>query len=222
MAYGFEAAGPSAEPFYAVAFETELGGMAFCVGPRGLRALTFGHRNAESAQQSLVKSCHLGDSVEHSTACEATQMPRRRGKAGAMQEVPIGQISLGPQFGADRLIERLQAFARGVADDFCDVPVDFDRATDFTRRVWTTCRSIGCGRVCTYAELAARIGAPRAARAVGNALAANRTPLIIPCHRVIACGGRIGRYSAPGGSLMKRRLLALEANPECFGSPACG
>jgi methylated-DNA-[protein]-cysteine S-methyltransferase len=63
----------------------------------------------------------------------------------------------------------------------------------------------------TYGELAAKAGYPGAARAVGNCMAANRIPLLIPCHRVVCAGGRLGSYSAPGGTVTKRRLLALEA-----------
>ena len=63
----------------------------------------------------------------------------------------------------------------------------------------------------TYGELAVAAGQPRAARAVGNCMAGNRVPLIIPCHRVVRAGGDIGPYSAAGGSATKRRLLEMEA-----------
>ena len=63
----------------------------------------------------------------------------------------------------------------------------------------------------SYGEVAAAAGSPGAARAVGQVMAANRTPLIVPCHRVLAAGGKIGGFSAPQGLALKRRLLALES-----------
>ena len=62
-------------------------------------------------------------------------------------------------------------------------------------------------------QLAARAGFPRAARAVGHCMALNRIALVIPCHRVLAAGGRLGGYSASGGIRLKRRLLRMEASP---------
>ena len=109
------------------------------------------------------------------------------------------------------LTRRLQAYASGNSDSFRDVAVDLGRLSRFGRRVLVQCRRITLGRTKSYAELASQAGFPRAARAVGNLLAANRIPLIIPCHRVVLADGRIGSYSAPGGSAMKRRLLALES-----------
>jgi methylated-DNA-[protein]-cysteine S-methyltransferase len=64
--------------------------------------------------------------------------------------------------------------------------------------------------VSTYGDLAAAIGSPGAARAVGSVMARNCFPLIVPCHRVLGAGGSLGGYSAPDGLRMKRRLLAME------------
>ncbi len=108
------------------------------------------------------------------------------------------------------LVRRLQAYAAGRADDIADVPVDPGRQTPFQRRVTASCRAIPPGRTLTYGQLAAKAGSPRAARAVGNCMAANRIPLVIPCHRVVGAGGRLHGYSAAGGLKMKRRLLDLE------------
>jgi methylated-DNA-[protein]-cysteine S-methyltransferase len=108
------------------------------------------------------------------------------------------------------LVTRLQRYAAGNPDAFCDISVDFGQASEFRRRVLNLCRRIPFGRTVSYAELAARAGSPRAARAVGNCMAANPIPLLIPCHRVICADSRIGVYSAPGGTAMKQRLLAME------------
>ncbi len=74
----------------------------------------------------------------------------------------------------------------------------------------------------TYGEIAARLGDPAAARAVGVALGRNPVPVIVPCHRVLAAGGRSGGFSAPGGIATKMRLLAIEdaapgGQPDLFG-----
>ena len=111
----------------------------------------------------------------------------------------------------DSLVQRLQAYTRGTPVDFADVQLDLQRLTDFQRRVVRHCRNIPYGKTVTYGQLAAKAGSPRAARAVGNCMANNRFPLIVPCHRVVSAAGRMGGFSAPGGTRLKERLLALEA-----------
>lgn len=108
------------------------------------------------------------------------------------------------------LVARLQAFARGTPDEFADVPVLLDDLTDFGRRVVGHCRKIGYGKTLTYGQLAAKSGSPGAARAVGNVMANNRIPLVIPCHRVVGSAGSLGGFSAPSGIGMKQRLLEME------------
>ena len=73
-------------------------------------------------------------------------------------------------------------------------------------------RAIDPGPTCTYGDMAQALGEPAAMRAVGQALGHNPWPLVVPCHRVLAAGGKLGGFSAPGGSPTKRRLLALEAS----------
>ena len=108
------------------------------------------------------------------------------------------------------LVRRLQAYASGEPVDFGDVEIDLAGMTAFQRRVLWQCRKIPYGRTATYGQLAVRAGAAGAARAVGNCMATNRFPLIVPCHRVLPASGRIGAFSAPGGPEMKHRLLAIE------------
>ena len=108
------------------------------------------------------------------------------------------------------LQRRLQDYAGGAPDDFADVEVDAGSLTRFQAKVLASLRSVGYSETITYGELADRAGSPRAARAVGRVMATNSIPIIIPCHRVVASGGRIGGYSAPSGLTMKQRLLSLE------------
>ena len=109
------------------------------------------------------------------------------------------------------LRRRLQEYALGRPDDFCDVVVALPKLTRFQRNVLTATRRIACGETRSYAELAEDAGHPRAARAVGNVMACNRMPVIIPCHRVVASGGKWGGFSAPQGVDLKQRMLQREA-----------
>ena len=108
------------------------------------------------------------------------------------------------------LVTRLQEYADGTADDFSDILVDMEHLTRFGRRVVKACRGIPYGTTASYGTLAQKAGSPKAARAVGQCMASNRIPLIVPCHRVVGVGGRLGGFSAPGGVRVKRRLLDLE------------
>jgi methylated-DNA-[protein]-cysteine S-methyltransferase len=108
-------------------------------------------------------------------------------------------------------IAGMQALLRGEAADLTGLPIDLDPIESFDRRVFVAARELGPGETCTYGELARAIGAPDAARAVGAALGRNPWPLIVPCHRVLAVGGQLGGFSAPGGAATKRRLLEIEA-----------
>jgi methylated-DNA-[protein]-cysteine S-methyltransferase len=109
------------------------------------------------------------------------------------------------------LVKRLQAFTLGKRDDFRDVQLDESGLTEFQRRVLAACRKVKYGQVASYGDLAIAVGAPRAARAVGSVRRKNCVPLIVPCHRILSSGGKIGGYSCPQGVSMKKRLLALEA-----------
>lgn len=112
-----------------------------------------------------------------------------------------------------RLAARLKAFAEGARDDFRDVELALRLQTPFQQRVVDCCRRIAYGTTLTYSQLAAQAGSPRAARAVGNVMASNPVPLIVPCHRVVGAGGGLGGYSAGEGIRLKLRLLELESMP---------
>jgi methylated-DNA-[protein]-cysteine S-methyltransferase len=140
----------------------------------------------------------------------------------ASKEAAIAALDLShmesTRFGnwSPPLVHRIKAYAKGARDDFRDVPIDPGPQTDFQRKVLRCCRQIRYGKTISYADLAAKIGHPRAARAVGQCMAANRIPLVVPCHRVVAANSRLGGYSAAGGIDTKRRLLRLEK-----GARAC-
>jgi methylated-DNA-[protein]-cysteine S-methyltransferase len=110
----------------------------------------------------------------------------------------------------DALIADVCRYMAGGRTDFSTAVIDIDRAPAFDQDVYRAARRIAWGQTLTYGEIARRVDAPDAARAVGRAFARNPLPLIVPCHRVLASKGKIGGFSAPGGISTKVRLLALE------------
>jgi methylated-DNA-[protein]-cysteine S-methyltransferase len=112
---------------------------------------------------------------------------------------------------ARRAIDGIVALFSGRAGLFDTVPLDMRLLPPFHRRVYEAARQIGPGQTLSYGTLAAQIGAPGAARAVGQALGRNPFPVIVPCHRVLAAGGKTGGFSAAGGVVTKMRLLSLES-----------
>ena len=108
-------------------------------------------------------------------------------------------------------IAAVTRYFEGEQIDFSGYTLDLGDQDAFFKRIYDVARQVGWGQTTTYGTLARELGAgPEAARDVGEAMAKNPVPLIIPCHRVLAAGGRIGGFSAPGGTTAKRRMLALE------------
>jgi len=105
------------------------------------------------------------------------------------------------------LPDKLRRFFDGQPVSF-DEPLDMSGATDFQRRVWEATRRIPRGQTLTYGQVARQVGSPRAARAVGQAMARNPWPVIVPCHRVVGHDGRLTGFG--GGLDMKRRMLDME------------
>jgi len=125
-----------------------------------------------------------------------------------------------PPDNVQGVIDRIVALLRGEAADFSDVVIDDDGVPDFERKVHAIARTIPLGQTMTYGAIAERLGDRLLARDVGHALGHNRTPLIVPCHRVLAAGGKSGGFSATGGVVTKLRLLSIEgaqpAGPTLF------
>ena len=112
----------------------------------------------------------------------------------------------------DRTIEARQQvldYLKGRRRHF-SLAVDLRHLTPFQRRVLQAAQAVPRGEVSTYGQIARRIGRPRSARAVGQALGSNPVPIVIPCHRILASDGRLGGYSGRGGIRTKRQLLQLE------------
>jgi methylated-DNA-[protein]-cysteine S-methyltransferase len=114
-----------------------------------------------------------------------------------------------------QLIRKVKAHMAGDSQNFSDMPLNLNGTSEFQRSVYLAAQKIPSGNVITYADLAKAIGKPKAARAIGNALAKNPIPLIIPCHRIIASSGKLGGFSAPGGFKTKSALLHCEGVKIC-------
>jgi methylated-DNA-[protein]-cysteine S-methyltransferase len=134
---------------------------------------------------------------------EATERLIRRRAPGAESGAPAED--------ALAVIEASKRYFAGEEMDFAHIRLDLAGQDAFFAQIYGALRQVGWGRTTTYGALAKEVGAGReAARDVGEAMAKNPAPLIIPCHRVLAAGGKIGGFSAPGGSKTKARMLELE------------
>lgn len=111
---------------------------------------------------------------------------------------------------AQLAVDGIVALLRGEAIDLLAIELDMERVPPFHRRVYEVARTVPPGKTLSYGEIAARLGDPGVARAVGQALGRNPCPIIVPCHRVLAAGGKIGGFSANGGVTTKLRLLLIE------------
>jgi methylated-DNA-[protein]-cysteine S-methyltransferase len=121
-----------------------------------------------------------------------------------------GLTEAEPPAFAQAALRRIQGLLAGEHDDLRDIPLDMDSVPPFHRQVYEVARSIPPGQVLTYGAVARRIGDPGAARAVGQALGHNPFAPVVPCHRVLAAGGRSGGFSAEGGTQTKLRMLEIE------------
>jgi methylated-DNA-[protein]-cysteine S-methyltransferase len=115
-------------------------------------------------------------------------------------------------------IDAMVALLAGESRDLCGIRLDTAGVPDFNMRVYDIARTIPAGATLTYGEIAERLGDRALARDVGVALGQNPFPIIVPCHRVLAAGGKTGGFSAPGGVTTKMRMLTIERAKA--GSPA--
>ena len=120
-----------------------------------------------------------------------------------------------------RAVAAAERYFAGEETDFSGFTLDLGGQESFFEQIYAAARRVGWGHTTTYGALARELGAgPEAARDVGVAMARNPVALLIPCHRVLAAGGKIGGFSAPGGSTAKMRMLELEGVHVGAGGPA--
>lgn len=162
-----------------------------------------GYRLVETA----IGTCGIAWS-EHGVT--RVQLPERDTRATETRLRRDTETAARPPPEIERLVVQLQRYCAGEPVEFESAPLDLGGVSAFHRRIYGAARRIGWGRTVTYGELARLAGSPDAARAVGQALGRNPIPIIVPCHRILASGGKIGGFSAFGGARTKERLLALE------------
>jgi methylated-DNA-[protein]-cysteine S-methyltransferase len=141
------------------------------------------------------------------------QLPERNGAAtrarltgrypGAQEHAPSGEIA--------RARDAIIALIGGESRDLCELSLDMHDLPALHRQVYEVARTIAPGATLTYGDIAIALGDRTLAQAVGQALGKNPYPIIVPCHRVLAAGGKIGGFSAPTGIALKRKLLAIES-----------
>jgi methylated-DNA-[protein]-cysteine S-methyltransferase len=136
-------------------------------------------------------------------SAEAADRLMRRRLPGAEPVAPPAEVAA--------VVAAAKRYFDGEETEFSRVRLDLGDQNAFFTQIYAALRRVGWGCATTYGALAKEVGAGReAARDVGEAMAKNPVPLIIPCHRVLAAGGKIGGFSAPGGSRTKIRMLELE------------
>nr|CAD6427307.1 methylated-DNA--[protein]-cysteine S-methyltransferase [Rhizobium sp. Q54] len=137
-----------------------------------------------------------------STANETERLLLRR-MDGAERGTPPGEVA--------EAIEAVKRYFVGEPTDFSGFRLDLQEQDPFFRQIYDLARRVAWGGTTTYGTLGRMLSAgPEVAREVGRAMAKNPVALIIPCHRVLAAGGKLGGFSAPGGSETKMRMLELE------------
>jgi methylated-DNA-[protein]-cysteine S-methyltransferase len=138
------------------------------------------------------------------------QLPERDARATETRLRRNAEAAARSPPEVERLVVELQRYCASEPVGFGSAALDLGGVSAFYRRIYDAARRIGWGSTVTYGELARLAGCPDAARAVGQALGRNPIPIIIPCHRILARGGKIGGFSAFGGARTKERLLSLE------------
>ncbi|MGH3778082.1 MAG: methylated-DNA--[protein]-cysteine S-methyltransferase [Pseudonocardiaceae bacterium] len=165
-------------------FDTDLGRCGIAWGARGIVGVQLPEASDGATQARIVRRCPQAD--------EAPPPP-------AVQHAIDGIVALLHGEAGDLS-----------AVDLSAVELDMDAVPPFHRRVYELVRTIAPGETVSYGEIAAQLGAAGSARAVGQALGRNPFAIVVPCHRVLAAGGKVGGFSADGGITTKLRLLAVE------------
>lgn len=161
-------------------FETAAGFVALGWNDAGISALRLPAASAHEAERALLRRCPDALRTE-------------------------------PSPGVQGVVDAVIRYFAGERIDFGAVPVDLGPQDPFFEQVYALVRGLEWGETTTYGAVAKALGAgPEFARDVGQAMANNPVPLIVPCHRVTGAGGKIGGFSAPGGSMSKARMLELE------------
>jgi methylated-DNA-[protein]-cysteine S-methyltransferase len=144
-----------------------------------------------------IAAVQLPEVGEHETRARLL-----RSRPEAVESLPSGDVQAA--------IDAITALLRGERIDLSFIPLDVTGVPNFHQRVYDIARTIPPGSTLTYGDIAKRLGDVTLSRAVGQALGRNPFVVIVPCHRVLAAGGKVGGFSAPGGAATKLRMLKIE------------
>ena len=133
---------------------------------------------------------------------DKTRARIRQRRADSIETAPTDEVKTA--------IGRIVELLAGKPDDLTDIPLDLDDVPAFNRGVYDIARSIPPGKTMTYGDIAKKLGGVELSRDVGQALGRNPCPIVVPCHRVLAAGGKPGGFSANGGVVTKLKMLAIE------------
>ena len=158
---------------------------------------------------TAIGACGIAWTADALAAVQLPETTREGTRARMLRHTGPLPEAQPPAFVRDA-IARIQRLLEGEHDALADLPLDWDSVPAFHRKVYEVTRAIPPGEVLTYGELAKRLGEPGASRAVGQALGHNPFAPVVPCHRVLAAGGRSGGFSAEGGAMTKLRMLEIE------------
>jgi methylated-DNA-[protein]-cysteine S-methyltransferase len=122
-------------------------------------------------------------------------------------------VEAAPPAAVQDAIDRMIDLLEGQPVDLSSVELDLSEVPDFNRSVYAIARAIPPGAILTYGDIAKRLGGVELSRNVGTALGQNPCPIVVPCHRVLAAGGKPGGFSANGGVITKLKMLAIEGAP---------
>lgn len=137
------------------------------------------------------------------------QLPDRTTRARMVRRYPDATETEPPEH-IGRVISEIVTLLRGEKRDLSHVPLDMEHVPQFHQRVYAIARTIRAGETLSYGDIATRLGDRSLARDVGEAMGRNPFPIIVPCHRVLAAGGKLGGFSAYGGVTTKVRMLEIE------------
>ncbi len=167
--------------------------------------------------ETAIGSCGIAWGTRGILGVQLPEGGDRATRARLQRRFPDARETRPPR-DVQHALDGIVALLRGEGKDLSAVVLDMGGVPPFHRRVYEAARTIPAGRTLSYGEVAARIGSPGSARAVGQALGRNPFAIIVPCHRVLAAGGKTGGFSANGGTTTKLRMLAIEGAPPAGNS----
>jgi methylated-DNA-[protein]-cysteine S-methyltransferase len=170
-------------------FETKIGTCGLAWSENGITAVQLPEESRDATEKRLTTKLKAGERATKKTT---------------------------PDF-ATTAIALLRDHLSGKPQSFDDLPIDLSSVTEFNQSIYAALRKIPSGKTITYGDLAKAAGSNvGASRAVGRAMGMNPAPVIVPCHRVTAAGGKPGGFSAYGGIVTKDKLLTLEGTSLAF------